>query len=71
VGAQGDYMITRIYNDAIWYTYKDDEITWNGTHYLSLSCCGEFKTLQDLDYFWDSYNNVQGQFYTQQFELYG
>ena len=50
-------MITRIYNGLVWFEYKGDEITWNGKKYLSLSCCGEFDSLEDMDAFWEDYSN--------------
>jgi hypothetical protein len=48
-------MITKISDSIIWYDYKGDEIGWNGSSYLSLNCCGSFKTLKELDDFWDGY----------------
>jgi hypothetical protein len=48
-------MITQILNGVIWYSYKGDEIAWNGYRYISLLCEGEFDTLNDLDLFWEDY----------------
>ena len=42
-------IITDIGANCIWYTYNGDEVTWNGSMYISLLSCGEFKTLDDLD----------------------
>jgi hypothetical protein len=42
-----DGVITQIHN----------EIAWNGKDYLSLSCLGEFPTLEDMDRFWADYFN--------------
>lgn len=48
-------MITSILNNIVWYDYKGDEIGWNGNNYLSLGCCGTFKTLKEMDDFWEGY----------------
>lgn len=48
-------MITDIFPPVIWYEYKGEEICWNGKQYLSVSCCGSFDTLEDLDKFWEGY----------------
>lgn len=42
-------------NGVIWYAYKGDEIAWNGTCYLSKCSLGTFKTLDDMDNFWENY----------------
>lgn len=52
-------MITLILKPLIWYDYKGDEIAWNGEGYLSLGCEGFFKTLEDMDRFWEEYEKVQ------------
>ena len=48
-------MITFIGSNVIWYSYKGDEICWNGKQYISLLSEGCFDTLGDLDEFWSSY----------------
>ena len=48
-------MITMILNGVIWYTYKGDEICWNGKKYISLICEGEFDSLEEMDQFWNEY----------------
>jgi hypothetical protein len=48
-------MITQISRGVIWYTYKGDEICWNGKKYISLLCEGEFSSLEELDKFWEDY----------------
>jgi hypothetical protein len=50
-------MITKIYNNLIWFEYKDDEVAWDGKKYLSICSCGEFDSLEDLDLFWEDYGN--------------
>lgn len=52
-------MITDICNNLIWYKYKDDEIAWDGEHYISILAEGAFSSLEELDAFWDSYNEAQ------------
>ena len=47
--------IVDIVEGCIWYTYKGDEITWDGSNYISLLSGGEFKTLEDMDKFWYDY----------------
>lgn len=51
-------MITLIHNDLIWYTYKGDEIAWNGKQYLSLGAEDAFDTLEEIDKFWDEYEKI-------------
>jgi len=48
-------MITDIGKDIIWFEYKGDELAWNGKVYLSLVSLGEFKTLEEVDLFWEGY----------------
>lgn len=48
-------MITKIIPPVIWYEYKGDEICWNGNGYTSLTCGGNFPTLEDMDRFWKAY----------------
>ena len=48
-------IITDIVGGCIWYTYKGDEICWNGSMYISLCCEGSFKTLDEMDKFWHEY----------------
>lgn len=51
-------MITKIGNGLIWYTYKGDEIAWNGEVYLSLLSEGSFSSIREMDEFWESYRKV-------------
>lgn len=58
-GNYSDYtMITKILPPVIWYTYKGDEICWTGTGYTSLTCGGNFPTLEAMDEFWEGYNDA-------------
>lgn len=56
-------MITKIATNVIWYEYKGDEICWTGEHYTSISCGGSFKTLEEMDKFWEDYAKAQYDFY--------
>lgn len=56
-------MVTQIIPPVIWYSYKGDEICWTGEHYTSLTCGGSFKTLEDMDKFWEEYFEAQRKFY--------
>jgi hypothetical protein len=48
-------MITSIANDVIWYTYKGDEVCWNGKQYISLLSEGGFNSLDEIDKFWEDF----------------
>lgn len=48
-------MITLILEPVIWYTYKGDEICWNGYEYISLCTEGGFYSLEAMDRFWEEY----------------
>ena len=54
-------MIIKILNGLIWYTYKGDEIAWNGKKYLSICAEGAFDTLEDMDKFWEDYAKAIGE----------
>lgn len=54
-------MITQICDSVIWYTYKGDEIAWDGKQYISLLSEGCFDTLEDLDKFWEDFTNSYNQ----------
>jgi hypothetical protein len=49
-------MITKIYNNLIWFEYKGDEIAWDGNNYISLGCEGSFPSLEEMDSFWEEYS---------------
>lgn len=51
-------MIIDINNEVIWFSYKGDEICWNGKKYVSLLCEGEFDSLEEMDGFWVDYFNA-------------
>ncbi len=56
-------MVTQIIPPVVWYSYNDDEICWNGEHYISLVCGGFFKTIEDMDKFWKEYEEAQYKYY--------
>lgn len=48
-------MITLVHNNLIWYTYKGDEIAWDGVGYISLCSEVDFSSLNEMDTFWNDY----------------
>jgi len=53
----------KICKSGIWFDYHGDEVLWkfpwherhNKNRYVSLCCDGEFKSLKDIDIFWEKY----------------
>ena len=57
----GSGEITKILAPVIWYEYKGDEICWDGENYISLLSGGAFKSLEEIDDFWESFTKAVSQ----------